>query len=729
MGAQNGEPYAEILNDPEEYCEPSGSISYELEIKFYGAPPFGLRYRTPKGTNFENDPIQTQDLTEVADNEYLWTTTVPLTLDPENDSRITAEIELLEVFDNNYGTLNSDGDWEKDSGVDINDQNTTVTNWAMPSPEAGSPIDSCGLTAVMDATPDDLSDQYYWETVNDGTFSDEQNINAIFEGDVKGEYTLTFTQENGACIASDDVNVNLIGAPAGSISTSSEVCGTSPQEVSIDLSFTGDGPWEYAISDGTETVIQNTTSQATTTETLTVNGETTFSFQWIQDANGCYARDADIEETATVIDNKPDTYAGEDNTICGLEYTLEAIPDKGTGEWTTSDENLSISSPGDPHSAITANEPGTYTLTWTEDNNGCENTDQVEIKFVRHPDIEFGETETTICIGDEAALDIDISDNNGPWTLHYERNGNPTSTEIASDATSLALSPDETSQYSNISITDQFGCTTESEEELSINVYMMPSPDAGRDTAVCNHEIELEANMSDVAQAGEWTSQSGVFANPTDPESRFEATDHSEPVYGEYTLTWTETNGLCTASDQVSVRFDRFPTPDAGKDLTLYHQYETTLNGVEPVAGNGEWQVRSGPGNIADKNNHQARISGLQHGQTILEWRVSNGVCPTVSDTMTITVKDLTYYTGISPNGDGINDHFKIKGAHTIPGNELIVFDQNGQVVYREKDLGEENAWDGRERDGSKLKEGIYYFIFRGEGIETIRDYIVIKRN
>ncbi len=96
---------------------------------------------------------------------------------------------------------------------------------------------------------------------------------------------------------------------------------------------------------------------------------------------------------------------------------------------------------------------------------------------------------------------------------------------------------------------------------------------------------------------------------------------------------------------------------------------------------------------------------------------------------MTITVKDLTYYTGISPNNDGINDHFKIKGAHTISGNELIVFDQNGQVVYRKKELGEENAWNGTERDGSHLKSGIYYFIFRGEGIETIRDYIVIKRN
>ncbi|MFW5754607.1 MAG: gliding motility-associated C-terminal domain-containing protein, partial [Marinilabiliaceae bacterium] len=568
-----------------------------------------------------------------------------------------------------------------------------------------------------------------WETVNDGTFSDVNDVNATFEGDVKGEYTLTFTQENGVCKASDDVTVNLIGSPGGSISTSSEVCGTSPQDVSIDLSFTGEGPWEYAVSDGSSTVIENTSSDATTSETLTVEGETTFSIQWLQDANGCYAGDADIDETATVIDNKPDTYAGKDSTVCGLGYTLEAVPDKGTGEWTTSEENLIIASPGDPHSSVTADEPGTYTLTWTEDNSGCENTDEVEITFVRHPQIVFGETETTICEGDEATFDIDISENNGPWTLHYEKNGNAESTEIETNTTSLTLSPETTSQYTNISITDEFGCTTETDEELSINVDQMPSPDAGRDTAVCNEEITLDATMSEVAQTGEWTSQEGEIIDPADPKSRFEATDHGEAEYGEYSLTWTETNGVCTSSDQVSVRFDRLPSPDAGQDLTLFHQYETTLNGVEPVAGEGEWQVRSGKGTIADKNNHQARISGLEHGETTLEWRITNGVCPPVSDTMTITVKDLTYYTGISPNEDGRNDHFRIRGAHTIPENELIVFDQNGQVVYREKNLDEGNEWDGRERDGSPLPDGIYYFIFKGEGIETIRDYIVIKRN
>jgi gliding motility-associated-like protein len=95
---------------------------------------------------------------------------------------------------------------------------------------------------------------------------------------------------------------------------------------------------------------------------------------------------------------------------------------------------------------------------------------------------------------------------------------------------------------------------------------------------------------------------------------------------------------------------------------------------------------------------------------------------------MTITVKDLTYYTGISPNNDGRNDFFRIRGAHTIPGNELIVFDQNGQIVYRKRNLEEGNTWDATERDGSPVKDGIYYFIFKGEGIKTIKDYIVIKR-
>ena len=82
---------------------------------------------------------------------------------------------------------------------------------------------------------------------------------------------------------------------------------------------------------------------------------------------------------------------------------------------------------------------------------------------------------------------------------------------------------------------------------------------------------------------------------------------------------------------------------------------------------------------------------------------------------------------------DGKNDYFNIKGAEDIPKNELIVFDQNGKVVYRKKDFktgpDDYQGWNGTGLDGKPLESGIYYFIFKGKGIETIQDYLIIKRH
>lgn len=722
--AQTEEPYAEILNTHEDYCEQTGDVSYELEIRFYGEAPFGLTYKTPKGTTLVNEPIQTEDLS----GDNVWTNNFTITLDVEDTQSNTGTIELTEVFDKNHGDLN-DGKWVQGTGEDITDQETTVTNWAMPSPDAGDPIDSCGLAAVLDASPDPISDDFYWETPDEGTISDTEDINATFEASSIGVYSLVFTQENGACLASDQTEVNLIGAPSGNITTSSEVCGTESQEVTLELSLSGDGPWDYGISDGSSVVIENSSSSETTNETTEVNGETTFSLEWLRDNNGCLAREDDISAEATVVDNEPDTYAGEDQTICGMDAHLEAVPDKGTGEWSTSAEDVTISDPADPESPVTAENAGDYVLTWTENNNGCENSDDVEITFISPPTLTFQKNRDTICQGDETSFEFEITENNGPWTIEYESNGEPGSSEFESASSALVVAPETSTLYSNFSIIDQHGCSSENNEELSLTVDRMPEPFAGKDTAVCDHEITLEAVMSDIAESGEWQSDNGVFSDPSNPESNFEATDHSSPVFGEYMLTWRETNGLCTAEDQVSIRFDRLPEPEAGDDKTLYHQYKASLNAKEPVAGEGNWRLQSGQASVSDPTNPNTEISGLKHGETILEWTVINGVCPPMTDTLTITVNDLTYHTGMSPNNDGINDHFRIKGAHTIPNNELIIFDQNGQVIYRRKNLGEENAWDGKRMDGSEVKEGIYYFIFKGEGIDTVRDYLVIKRN
>lgn len=69
---------------------------------------------------------------------------------------------------------------------------------------------------------------------------------------------------------------------------------------------------------------------------------------------------------------------------------------------------------------------------------------------------------------------------------------------------------------------------------------------------------------------------------------------------------------------------------------------------------------------------------------------------------------------GFSPNDDGVNDLFEIRGIRFFPENELQIINRWGNVVYKKK--GYANTWDGTteigiEIGGNKLPEGTYYYI------------------
>lgn len=707
---------AQIISGNIDVCD-NESATVELAIQFTGETPFMYKIRlSPNAITTSEDYVYTTDVDE--NNILYLTKTISLPI-PEDQPIESFQIQVTE--------MSKDGN----TWTDTTDPGVTFTNWKLPSPGAGADIDSCGLTAVLSGVPDPISSDYQWETPAQGSLSDPATANSSFNAPAKGTYSLTFIQENGACSAQDEVTVIFRGSPSASISSTSEVCGTSPQNATLQLSFTGeDNPWTFAVSDGENQPINGTATTAEHSEQVSVQGETTYSLLWVKDSNGCMSRTEDLTGAATIVDLQPQTDAGADFLACGLASELAAINDKGTGTWSSDYPEISISSVNDPQSPVEASEQGTYTLTWTENNNGCVNSDNIEIRFKELPTISFDQENAHICEGDEANFPFLISGNNGPWTLNYNLGEEPNSINYQNAFSSLSVSPGQTTDVLLTTITDQFGCETALTTNLSVLVDQKPTPNAGNDKSVCGLEVQLNAEMSVSAQYGEWQFPTGSILNneSNDPDATYQSTS-----WGPVTLTWLETNGLCTATDEVTIRFDEPPVVYAGEDLTLYNQYETTLRAGQPVNSTenwiGEWYIFSGDGSIANPEQKDATISGLKHGTVGIQWTVTNGACPPVSDSLTINVKGLTYHTGISPNNDALNDFFSLKGAHTIPQNQLLIFDQSGKVVYQQNDLDGENDWDGTDNDGNPLENGIYYFIFKGDGIDPVKDYIVIKRN
>ena len=102
--------------------------------------------------------------------------------------------------------------------------------------------------------------------------------------------------------------------------------------------------------------------------------------------------------------------------------------------------------------------------------------------------------------------------------------------------------------------------------------------------------------------------------------------------------------------------------------------------------------------------------------------------------TVNYTIQELLVSQGFSPNGDGNNDTWYIKGIESYPNNIVKVFDRYGIQVYQKS--GYENTiapWDGRgnvgQWAGKLVERGTYFYILElGNGMKRLEGYVVVIR-
>jgi gliding motility-associated-like protein len=97
----------------------------------------------------------------------------------------------------------------------------------------------------------------------------------------------------------------------------------------------------------------------------------------------------------------------------------------------------------------------------------------------------------------------------------------------------------------------------------------------------------------------------------------------------------------------------------------------------------------------------------------------------------TITFK---IYEGISPNGDGKNDYWRIDGIEGYPNNSIRIFDRFNNLVYETHGYSNEtNHWTGQSNHGisrDALPDGTYFYAVElGDGKGTKSGYVVLKRH
>jgi gliding motility-associated-like protein len=210
----------------------------------------------------------------------------------------------------------------------------------------------------------------------------------------------------------------------------------------------------------------------------------------------------------------------------------------------------------------------------------------------------------------------------------------------------------------------------------------------------------------------------------TDPDAKISYTAPAAAIAGTYYIKGTTVSGYFDIKPVVVI-VDQMPISNAGIDQTLDYTFSTTLNATLIDNETGIWALFSGSGIFSDNTDPKTYISGLSSGDNILLWTVKRGACPAVFDTINIFVQNLVIPTLITPNMDGRNDYFVIRGLVNLGKTQLFVFDRRGAEVYKNMDY--DNLWNGVDYNNNSLPDDTYFYVLKSANGKPVNGYIVIR--
>lgn len=381
--------------------------------------------------------------------------------------------------------------------------------------------------------------------------------------------------------------------------------------------------------------------------------------------------------TITVTDN-----LGVDNGYIfswGIEFAQSLLPVSWSYEPLVSTQTWNNASNiiynNANHITILGTSPGTNTYTYTiVDNFGCTYDTTVNIKVVPTPAVNLG-NDTTICGFGIITMD---ATSNLPGVSYYWNTGN--------------LTPIQQSNISgdfSVTVTNTDGTLKCADRDtINIKQYDKANLNLGNDTCISSdytlHAGNLGHNPPFLYLWGDGSTQesleiteAGIYTVTVaiDPTVDCIETDEIKINYLEPNFLGEDFE-VCTFEDR------NLSIPEAGG---FPHSYTWYLDGTDMMFYQNALNVNSleiGPHNIVVK--------------------VDNGC----ADEIAVTALDcqLEFPNIITPNGDGYNQKFVIKGIENYPNSIFIVYNRWGKKVY-------ENSNYLNQFGDAGLTDGVYYYV------------------
>ena len=180
-------------------------------------------------------------------------------------------------------------------------------------------------------------------------------------------------------------------------------------------------------------------------------------------------------------------------------------------------------------------------------------------------------------------------------------------------------------------------------------------------------------------------------------------------------------------------------------DDAEYWEFESTQRDID-VALTLSWNEDTTPDNIIN-GQKDSSIAIVRWDDADAEWKYYTTAVDQANKVATAAIKnqgiftlarifadipdEVIVYNGVSPNGDGLNDFFRIDGLEDFPENSLQIYNRWGVKVYETSGYGVNNNWfrgysEGRVtvNKGEKLPTGTYFYVLHYKGIRNEKEKV-----
>ena len=224
----------------------------------------------------------------------------------------------------------------------------------------------------------------------------------------------------------------------------------------------------------------------------------------------------------------------------------------------------------------------------------------------------------------------------------------------------------------------------------------------GPDFSICPGEtVQLNAVYTQSGSTAIFSWDSSPFKTIDPVQSPFV---NPEAPASLYTVTVTDENG-CFASSTVNVSVYEVPEISLGVDNIIIMSGESaTLTVVDDVFLSYSWS----PGEGLNTNIGPTVVATPAGPITYFVTGLTSDGCSATDSVFIKIALPINPTSGLTPNGDHINDEWEIENAMDYPNMVVEVFNRYGQKVFSSK--GYDKKWDGNYK-GKPLPVGTYYFV------------------